>query len=101
MPPKSCAQQQRERQEGLKAGRQYADYQKKQNIIGSGNIKKKLQCLQPRKGRKLNMNANAKLGTGELVCFTLAFTNFLGPDHSLGFLVYLPWSMHSLLYILA
>ena len=61
---------------------------KTQNIIGSGNIKKKnLQCLQPRKGRKLNMNANAKLGTGELVCFTLAFTNFLGPDHSLGFLV--------------
>ena len=49
---------------------------KKLNIIGSGNIKKKLQCLQPRKGRKLNMNANAKLGTGELVCFTLAFTNF-------------------------
>ena len=42
------------------------------------------------------MNANAKLSTGELVCFTLVFTNFFGPDHSLGFLVYLPWSMHSL-----
>ena len=37
---------------------------------------KNLQCLQPRKRRKLNMNANAKLSTGELVCFTLGFSHF-------------------------
>lgn len=44
-----------------------------QNIIGSGNKQKNLQCLQP---RKLSMNANAKLCTCELVCFTLAITHF-------------------------
>ena len=31
MPPKSCAQRQRERRERLKAGGQYADYKKKQS----------------------------------------------------------------------
>ena len=38
---------------------------------------KNLPCLQPRKRRELNMNANAKLNTGELVCFTLGFSHFL------------------------
>lgn len=63
MPPKSCSQQQRERQEGLKAGRQYADYQKKQNITGSGNIKKKkLAMSAAQKREKTEYECQRKVG---------------------------------------
>ena len=64
MPPKSCAPQQRERQEGLKAGRQYADYQKKkQNIIGSGNIKQKILAMSAaQKREKTEYECQRKVG---------------------------------------